>query len=65
MNLNRTNLDHRNMLVSILRLRKDRRYRLGVIQMAVMADVIDQREWEYLHWQILERVAEPKLVRQY
>lgn len=51
----------RNLLLSLLRLRRDQRYRAGVIQMAVMAGVIDQREWESLHRQILARVTEPKL----
>jgi hypothetical protein len=52
---------YRRMLISMLRLRKDQRYRRGMIQMAVMADVIDQREWEYLERQINERVGEPRL----
>lgn len=52
---------YRSMLISMLRLRKDQRYRRGMIQMAVMADVIDQREWEYLERQINERVGEPRL----
>ena len=52
---------YRSMLISMLRLRKDQRYRRGMIQMAVMADVIDQREWEYLERQINARVGEPRL----
>lgn len=52
---------YRNMLISMLRLRKDQRYRRGLIQMAVLADVIDNREWEYLERQINGRVGEPKL----
>lgn len=52
---------YRNMLISMLRLRKDQRFRRGLIQMAVMVDVIDQREWEYLERQINSRVGEPRL----
>ena len=51
----------RDMLVSILRMRKDCRYRMGAIQMAVMAGVIDQNEWEHLRRQIDQRVSEPQL----
>lgn len=51
----------RNMMLSLLRLQRDQRYRQGVIQMAVFAGVIDQAEWESLHRQILQRVEEPKL----
>ena len=52
------------MLVSMLKLRKDQRYRRGLIQMAVMTGVIDQREWEHLSRQIGQRVVEPTLTEQ-
>jgi hypothetical protein len=53
--------EYRKRLVALLRMRRDQRYRRGLVQMAVMADVIDQREWEYLERQIGERVGEPRL----
>jgi hypothetical protein len=53
--------EFRKRLVALLRMRRDERYRRGVIQMAVFADVIDNREWEYLERQIGERVGEPRL----
>lgn len=53
--------EYRKRLVALLRMRRDQRYRRGLIQMAVMVDVIDQREWEYLERQIGERVGEPHL----
>ena len=53
--------EYRNMMLALLRLRKEKKYRLGVIQMAVMADVISQTEWMELRHQILRREEEPSI----
>lgn len=45
--------DHyRNELNQLLKLRKDKRWRKGFIQAAVMFDIITQAEWEFLNQQI-------------
>ncbi len=54
---------HRNSMLTVLGDRKDVRYRRGVIQMARMAGVISQEEWQSLHFQIMQRKKEPALER--
>jgi hypothetical protein len=44
--------EKRETLLSMLRLRKDKRYRAGLLQGAAAFDVIDQNEWRSLTAQI-------------
>ena len=50
----------RDALLSILKLRKDKRHRIGVLQGAVSFDVINQYEWYYLTCQVKMSVLEPE-----
>jgi len=49
----------RRYLLQLLELRKDRRWRLGLIQGFRCCDVITQREWEVLRLQINRRELSP------
>jgi hypothetical protein len=48
-------------MLAILMVRKDERYRRGIIQMAVCAGVITNEEWESLDLQIRARKTTFKL----
>lgn len=47
-------------LRDLLRLRQDRRYRMGLLQGAVSFGVITQREWERFVWQVNAGRKSPK-----
>jgi hypothetical protein len=53
--------EYRNAMLALLKLKQGMQYRLGVIQMAVMVDVISQSEWLELRHQVLTRVDEPRI----
>lgn len=47
----------RDVMMSLLELRRDKRYRSGVLQLAVMLEIIDQREWESLTMRYVKKPA--------
>ncbi len=53
--------EHQISLLQLLKLRRDRVWRRGLLQGAASFGVINQRQWEFLERQIADRVAEPVL----
>ncbi len=54
---------YRDSMLALLKLRKDMRYRRGVIQMAVLAQIITDKEWKFLDAQVVVRIDKPFLAR--
>ena len=52
--------ENRGYLRDLLRLRQDKRYRMGLLQGAVSFGVITQREWERFVWQVNAGRKAPK-----
>ena len=51
--------DHKNALIQLLCLRKEKRFRLGAIQLAVLVEIISDGEWRSLKAQICRGKDKP------